>query len=644
MTTKDVADDDGPNAGTHAPPPTPTPGFNPSTSLLDTNDDKTTFHKVLLRVDAVRPAADPSPYPIKAFLREFLQHLQQVDSNNNILPIDEATNGIPLTKETDIPTGDDINKYVTAITNTNAAPNKRDTMTLRFHIRINATKPLWQLKQNTSLYAWLNSQRIYLRTHGFTTTYDVAAAGFLGKMSPTMHWRETINKIIQEAAKTKALGTEIKLIPRTIPYGKGDEKTATTAVEIQTDRSKVGLVREFMIELFETQRHLIPQPVFFVPSPANGTMTHDLYYSLLRVHHSYTHDLRSFAITNVRDLQATLTIPTDDQGNTKQLSFIEGLTMAEKADGTKLFVSIEPTTRTEKDGRYLVITTKDCLAEAQAWFDSSVEQIASGTPDNMVRITRDASSTVSRTNRIATSIRFQSYTATLQAMLPQTITTTTPPPNAWKRPPPVHLNLTDDTFPALESTKKPKTSETVATDLTSMDETPPFTTVDLDDIDAKREALRSEMHTELEKMRQEMAKTRQEMREEFMLQVGQMELRLEKNMKPMISDFNERVRSLTLHIQTVADSVTTHSEVNDAKFDRIMAAIESLGKRSLPTPDGTPLRNLEKRIKGKTEATNDPMPIDYPTYEADGSLPSNPTASRAITPTTGKHAPAGANK
>ena len=318
--------------------------------------------------------------------------------------------------------------------------------------------------------------------------------------------------------------------------------------------------------------------------------------------------------------------------------------MAEKVDGTKLFISIEPTTHTEKDGRYLVITTKDCLAEAQAWLDSSVEQIASGTPDNMVRITCDASSTVSRTNRVATSTRFQSYTATLQAMIPTTITTTTPPPNAWKRPPPVQLNLTDDTFPALESTKKPKTSETVATEPTSMDDTPSFTTVDLDDIDANREVLRSEMRKELETMRQEMAKTRQEMREEFMLQVGQMELRLEKNMKPMISDFNERVRTLMLHIQTVADSVTTHSEVNDAKFDRIMAAIESLEKRSLPTPDGTPTRNLEKRIKGKTDAMNDPMPIDYHVYEADGSLTPTPTASRAITPTTGKHAPASATK
>jgi hypothetical protein len=262
------------------------------------------------------------------------------------------------------------------------------------------------LKHNTSLYAWLNSQGIYLHTHGFTTTYDVAAAGFLGKMSPTMHWRETINKIIQEAVKTKALGTEIKLIPRTIPYGKGDEKMATTAIEIQTDRSKVGLVCKFMIKLFEMQRNLIPQPIFFVPSPANGTMTHDLYYSLLHMHHSYTHDLRSFAITNVRDLQATLTILTDTQGNTKQLSFIKGLMMAEKADGTKLFVLVEPTTRMEKDGRYLVITTKDCLAKAQAWFDTSVEQIANDTPDNMVHITHDASSTMSCTNHIATTTWF----------------------------------------------------------------------------------------------------------------------------------------------------------------------------------------------------------------------------------------------
>ena len=136
----------------------------------------------------------------------------------------------------------------------------------------------------------------------------------------------------------------------------------------------------------------------------------------------------------------------------------------------------------------------------------------------------------------------------------------------------------------------------------------------------------------------------QKMREDFMLQVGQLELRLEKNMKPMITDFHERVNTLMVQIQTVADTVTTNANLNDAKYDRIIDLIESLGKRSLPTPEGTPIRNQEKRIKGHDDEAMELMPIDHNLYEADGSLQYNPTASRAITPTTGPHASAGAKK
>jgi hypothetical protein len=233
---------------------------------------------------------------------------------------------------------------------------------------------------------------------------------------------------------------------------------------------------------------------------------------------------------------------------------------------------------------------KDCLAEAQAWFDSSVEQLTNNTPDNIVRITHDAASMVSHTNRIVTSSHFQSYAATLQVMIPMTITMTTPPPNAWKCRPPVHVNLTDDSFPALDPNKKTKTTETVTTEpMNSMDDTPSFTMVDLDEIDAKCEALRSEMQVELEKMRQEMSQMQQKMREDFILQVSQLELCLEKNMKPMITDFHECVNTLMAQIQTVADNVMTNANLNDAKYDQIIALIESLGKRSLPMPKGTPI-------------------------------------------------------
>jgi hypothetical protein len=133
-----------------------------------------------------------------------------------------------------------------------------------------------------------------------------------------------------------------------------------------------------------------------------------------------------------------------------------------------------------------------------------VEQLTKNTLDNIVRITQDTASMVSCTNHVVTSSRFQSYAVTLQAMIPTMITTTIPPPNAWKRHrPPVHVNLTDDTFPALDPNKKTKTSETVTMEPTnSMDDTPSFRMVELDEIDAKREALRSEMRTELDKMKQ----------------------------------------------------------------------------------------------------------------------------------------------
>jgi hypothetical protein len=129
-----------------------------------------------------------------------------------------------------------------------------------------------------------------------------------------------------------------------------------------------------------------------------------------------------------------------------------------------------------------------------------------------------------------------------------------------------------------------------------------------------------------------------------MLQVGQLELRLEKNMKLMITDFHECVHTLIAQIQTVAETVTTNTNLNDAKSDRIIALIESLGKRSLPTPEGTPIRNTEKRIKGYNDEATELMPINHHLYEADGSLQYNPTASRAITPMAGKHASAGTNK
>ena len=65
----------------------------------------------------------------------------------------------------------------------------------------------------------------------------------------------------------------------------------TNTVEVQVDHASVNIVRELMIELFQTKPNTIPADIFFVPSPTNGIMTHELFDNHLRLHHQYTANL-----------------------------------------------------------------------------------------------------------------------------------------------------------------------------------------------------------------------------------------------------------------------------------------------------------------------------------------------------------------
>ena len=86
---------------------------------------------------------------------------------------------------------------------------------------------------------------------------------------------------------------------------------------------------------------------------------------------------------------------------------------------------------TDTDGKYLLITTADLLNDAQIFIIKALEHMAATTPDNITCITKTDGSSVTQTNWIATSNRFQTYAQALQSMVPITIITTAPP-NAWK--------------------------------------------------------------------------------------------------------------------------------------------------------------------------------------------------------------------
>jgi hypothetical protein len=233
------------------------------------------------------------------------------------------------------------------------------------------------LKNHIGFFGWLKRNRYFIH---FSSTFNAISAGFICKMLPTIHRCVTLNALIQTAVKAKAPDLEIQLTPNTINDGKGTGKTSTTLLEVQVDHNHLEKTREMMIEIFESEKQL-PSELYFVPTPTNGTMPYDLYYQHIQVHHQHVHDLRSFPITNVGNLKATITVDNPD-GSKRETTFEEAI-LTSVTPGTpdqKLFYSIKPTTASDSKGRYLLVMHKSTLDTAIQYINNVFQHLTTLAP------------------------------------------------------------------------------------------------------------------------------------------------------------------------------------------------------------------------------------------------------------------------
>ena len=194
-----------PDAGSppdgHPPIPSPTNQSAFTHGVITLDDHVNTLYDTLLHVEVHRSFKEITDYPLKPFLYDFLQDLKKVNQQNTILLIDPKSLLGAITMEGDIPMGEKLSKYVDGVSvPNNKHVNNDNSNTIRFHICISTTLPLWQLKCNTFLYEWLTKSKIFLHTHGFTMTYDILSAGFLSNLSPTMHHCNMMKMLIDDAA------------------------------------------------------------------------------------------------------------------------------------------------------------------------------------------------------------------------------------------------------------------------------------------------------------------------------------------------------------------------------------------------------------------------------------------------------------
>jgi hypothetical protein len=79
---------------------------------------------------------------------------------------------------------------------------------------------------------------------------------------------------------------------------------------------------------------------------------------------------------------------TDPTGTAApRITTFEAEIMRKNKEGTteKLFYSIEPTKFSELEGRYLLVTHKDSIAEAEKFIDYALTQLTTNCPDNMAK-------------------------------------------------------------------------------------------------------------------------------------------------------------------------------------------------------------------------------------------------------------------
>jgi flagellar biosynthesis/type III secretory pathway chaperone len=218
--------------------------------------------------------------------------------------------------------------------------------------------------------------------------------------------------------------------------------------------------------------------------------------------------------------------------------------------------------------------------------------------------------------------------------------------NAWKRRPPTIMDLTDDTFPPLETPKKLKHTGIHDQETTTTTD-PNESWMDLD-ID-KLEQRQNELTATLEKLRQKNETMQHTLQTQFQSAMQALELQMEQRTQSLVSSMGQTINQAVDHmnLQTARsdERLGTFLASFQAQADRMTAQIDRMTKSSdmdtNASPYGTPVRRTKARLCDTRMEVPDVWEMDDDD-SADGSR--NSHASRASHPTFGMDATTGGKK
>jgi len=239
-------------------------------------------------------------------------------------------------------------------------------------ITISSTESYFDIIQDPYVKAWTRAKQVrtWLHTHSSQT---VSRIGFVHGHVSRLGSRIALQTKLDPFFKT----IEYSLTPATEYVYHNEKKVFVDVTYIEVDRNDVDDAALCAAVAFQDRKL---GTLKFIPYIRRGIMEKDPYRNAVYDHYQKCQKYRAVSISGALfgDSNSTKILTNAGESKTIHQVILEDIV---DADGKPIFTSIEPTTRSESEGRYLLLTcapdkiAKDKFDEFLTWLDNKNYQV-----------------------------------------------------------------------------------------------------------------------------------------------------------------------------------------------------------------------------------------------------------------------------
>jgi hypothetical protein len=274
----------------------------------------------------------------------------------------------PIDKVADIAKTSNIDKYAVDL-QTNAIKKQ-----FIYFVTLETTISFQNLKLAKKMYAWLKENKIFITQHMMKMNHTTPISYLLG-MHPTLSSHNAMKLLLDGYIPNDI---EYNLITMSMFYitEKG-MKVNTHVVEVHVDSKEAKHAKELLSKCWhqetfvkELKEHSVGMLIDFIPNIQKGVMEVSTFCKTLHRQTEFAGNTIAILIEGIGGLEVKI-------NHNGSLASLADIVKKLKSDEGKLLISgIKPTKFTSDSGRYLFLTQKNVVNEAEQKLNNLLETLA----------------------------------------------------------------------------------------------------------------------------------------------------------------------------------------------------------------------------------------------------------------------------